>query len=132
MKKISVLLASATLILATSVGFASTDHHAKVPLESIDHSGVSGFVQITQLPRGGSNLVINVEGLHPGASYATFYYESADCSAPADLIQSFIADGNGRALIHAKIDDDLEKVGSVSVRVGPTYGNLLACARIHP
>jgi hypothetical protein len=32
---------------------------------------------------------------------------------------------------HGKIDDDLDEVGSVSVRLGPDYGTLLACAAIH-
>lgn len=75
--------------------------------------------------------MVSIRGLTAGASYASFYYESSDCTEPADLFVSFTADKDGRATVQGRIDDDVDEVGSVSVRVGPGYGALLACARMH-
>jgi hypothetical protein len=68
--------------------------------------------------------------LQDGATYASFYYESSDCSEPADEFQTFTGTSTGTITLHGKIDDDLDEVGSVSVRVGPGYGDLLACADV--
>ncbi|MGH7726257.1 MAG: hypothetical protein ACREOU_12595 [Candidatus Eiseniibacteriota bacterium] len=130
MNRIEALLVSAALFLVTSTAYAAMNH-IRVPLESNANSGISGFVQLTQLPKGGANVVMNIEGLEPGSSYSTFYYESDDCSAPAAPILSFVADKNGKATVHGKIDADLDVVGSLSVRVGPEFGNLLACGYVH-
>ena len=131
MKLRVVLLACAMIALIVSAGLARNEKHVKAPLEQVNGSGVSGTVQLTQMPHGGANLVVVAQGLTPRSSYASFYYESADCSAPADLLESFTADDEGHATVHGKIDEDVDEVGSVSVRVGPGYGDLLACARIH-
>ena len=53
-------------------------HHIKAPLEANGSTGAGGFVQIEQLPHGGSNLHVMATGLHPGTLYASFYYESAN------------------------------------------------------
>lgn len=131
MNKSLVLLASTSLLLTISVGFAASDRQVNASLEAQGGSGISGTVRLVQLPHGGSNLIVQAQGLTPGSSYASFYYESDDCSAPADLFESFTADGSGRATLHGKIDEDVDEVGSVSIRVGPEYGDLLACARTH-
>jgi hypothetical protein len=119
-----------TALLASAVPSAET--HAKVPLAPSSGSDVSGFVEITQLPHGGSNITVVVtKGLSPGQVYASFYYESSDCTEPADLLGTFVGRPNGGGQIQGKIDDDLDEVGSVSVRLGPGYGALQACAKIH-
>jgi hypothetical protein len=46
-------------------------------------------------------------------------------------LKTFVAAGDGTASVSGKIDDDLDEVGSVSVRLGPSYGELQACADIH-
>jgi hypothetical protein len=69
------------MTMLTSVALGS-ERHIKVQLTSIDNSGVSGFVQLTQLPNGGSNVQVVANGLEPEIVYASLYYESADCSAP--------------------------------------------------
>jgi hypothetical protein len=107
------------------------EHHIKADLVPNGGSGVSGFVQLTQLPHGGANLVVVAKGLHPGTVYASFYYESGDCTEPADPLGTFTAADDGHGEVHGKIDDDLDEVGSVSVRLGPGYGTLLACATVH-
>jgi hypothetical protein len=129
MRRIVAFTASALLVLcATSL--SAEPHHVRADLVEVDGSGVTGFVNLTQLPGGGSNLQVVVRGLHSGTDYASFYYESADCSAPADEFQEFKG-GAASTELHGKIDEDLDEVGSVSVRLGPGYGTLLACARIH-
>lgn len=129
MKK-SLVLYPLLLLAIASIAVAATDRHIKVPLESNGDSGVSGFVQLVQLPEG-ANLVVHATGLKPGQVYTSFYYESADCSQPADELGSFTADSYGVGSIQGKIDDDLDEVGSVSVRLGQGYGELQACAKVH-
>jgi hypothetical protein len=128
-RTIALLGLAAVLAIATAV--YSEERHVKADLVPIDGSGVTGFVQITQLPKGGSLIHVIAHGLKPGTVYASFYYESRDCSAPADLLKSFTAGSDGNAVADGKIDDDLDEVGSVSVRIGPDYGTLLACATVH-
>ena len=130
MKRILAVLAAATLFVAANHAQAQDEHHKRVPLETMNGSGISGWVNIVQLPQGGSNIVVTVQGLKDGDSYASFYYESSDCNQPADAFQTFTGTSTGTITLHGKIDDDLDEVGSVSVRVGPGYGDLLACADI--
>jgi hypothetical protein len=127
-------IASLAVLLIFSIGIVSSGmgRHVNATLEPIDGSEVSGSVQLAQLPRGkGSVLHVRVTGLEPGEEYSSFYYERSDCSAPADLFETFTADGNGNANLTGKIDEDVGEVGSVSVRLGPDYGTLLACAAMH-
>jgi len=130
MRKTIALLAVLVPIALTGAALGG-DHHIKATLASVDGSGVTGFVQLTQLPHGGTNVHVIARGLHPGTVYASFYYESADCSAGHDLLGTFTANAGGEGEVHGKIDDDLDEVGSVSVRIGPDYGTLLACAAVH-
>ena len=130
MRKTITTLALLTVALVPSA-VPGADHHVKATLVPIDGSGVSGFVQLTQLPHGGSNLHVIARGLQAGTVYASFYYESSDCSAAHDLLATFTANANGEGDVLGKIDEDLDEVGSVSVRLGPDYGTLLACATVH-
>jgi hypothetical protein len=131
MKKVLAPAALSVAILLAGVALASSDKHVKANLESVDGSGVTGFVQITQLPKGGSVINVNVKGLEPNSTYTSFYYESSDCSAPADSLETFTSDDDGNGHVNGKSDEDLDEIGSVSVRLGSGYGTLLACAAIH-
>jgi hypothetical protein len=131
MKRLLAVLAAATLFVGANQVQAQNEHHKRVPLETMNGSGISGWVNIVQMPQGGSNIVVTVQGLKDGDSYASFYYESSDCSQPADAFQTFTGTADGTITLHGKIDDDLDEVGSVSVRVGPGYGDLLACAAVN-
>jgi hypothetical protein len=130
MKRTIASLAILLLMAGTSV-VRSDERHVKIDLKTINDSGVSGFVILTQLPQGGTNVNVVATGLQAGATYSSFYYESSDCSEPADLLKTFTAGDDGNGHVQGKIDDDLDEVGSVSVRLGPGYGTLLACAAIH-
>jgi hypothetical protein len=126
---IASMVALATIVLACEA--SAGPHHIKADLVTMNGSGVTGFIQLTHQPHGGANLHVVASGLTPGAVYASFYYESSDCSAEADLLGVFTGKPGGVTAIHGKIDEDLDEVGSVSVRVGPDYGDLLACASLH-
>src|SRR5262245_17356871 len=117
-------------ILATGAA-ANSEHHIKADLVANGGSGVSGFVQLTQLPHDGTNIHVQAKGLTPGVVYASFYYESNDCTAPTDLLRTFTANPAKEGTMDGKIDDDLDEVGSVSVRLRPGYLTLLACATVH-
>jgi hypothetical protein len=130
MRRIAAFTTSALLVLCASSLSAKSDH-VRADLVAVDGSGVSGFVQITQIPGGGSNINVVVHGLTPGTDYASFYYESGDCTEPADPFAEYKGGAGGTSEAHGKIDDDVDEVGSVSVRLGPGYGTLLACAKIH-
>jgi hypothetical protein len=118
-------------VIAVATAVHGSEHHVRADLVPFNNSGVTGFVQLTQLPHGGANLHVVARGLTPGTVYASFYYESDDCSAPADELEEFTSNGNGNAEVNHKIDEDVDEVGSVSVRLGPGYGDLQACASIH-
>lgn len=130
MKKFATCIAVAALLVLATAGHGD-DHHVKADLAPAAGSHVEGFVQITQLPHGGSVMNVVARGLEPGHVYASFYYESGNCTEPADLLGTFTALPSGTGSVQGKIDDDLDEVGSVSVRVGPGYGELLGCARLH-
>ena len=129
MRKLTVAL---VLILGSALAttIMANDKHVKATLESVGGSDVSGFIQLVQMPHGGANLHVMATGLIDGNEYSSFYYESDDCSADADEFASFTAHGSHETL-SGKIDEDVDEVGSVSIRVGPGYGTLLACATIH-
>ena len=120
-----------SLVILIASPVLAAEHHVKADLVSIGGSGVSGFVELTQLPHGGANLQVVATGLSSEPFYASFYYESSNCSAPADLLGVFTANSSGNGVVNGKIDDDLDEVGSVSIRLGPGYGTLLACATVH-
>jgi hypothetical protein len=132
MRKTPVSIALAAILLAaTWTHGIAQEHHVKAPLKSQNGTTASGFVQLTQMPKGGTNIVVVATGLTPGQTYTSFYYESADCTEPADKLATFVADDRGEGTVQGKIDDDLDEVGSVSVRLGEGFGELQACAQVH-
>jgi hypothetical protein len=115
-------------ITATAAGAAS-DGHVKATLEPVGGSGVTGTVQLVQLPGGGTNIHVNARGLTPGVEYASFYYTDQDCDEDPDLIGNYTATSAGVGATADKADEDLDEIGSVSVR-SPDYSVLYACAAV--
>ena len=83
-----------------------------------------------QLPHGGTNIHVVARGLTPGSQYTSFYYDNTTCSSGPDAVGMFTANQDGIGQTHARIDDDLDDVGSVSVRT-PDYQTIFACAAVH-
>jgi len=134
MKKLTLILAVALALAVTGTILRADpgERHVKADLEAIDNSGVTGFVNVTSNPKGGTRVNVVVQGgLEPGGTYTSFYYESTDCSAPADELGTFTADSNGRGHFSGETDEDLDEIGTISVRLGEGYGTLMACAALH-
>ena len=130
-KKLIAIFALIVLALIT-VGVAAADqHHARVPLVPVGGSGVTGFVQLEQLPLGGTNIQVNARGLQPGGDYVSLYYDNNTCTLPGDTLGAYTANASGVGKTNGKVDDDLDEIGSVSVRTAGTL-TLLACANVHP
>jgi len=115
-------------ITATAAGAAS-DGHVKATLQPVGGSGVTGTVQLVQLPGGGTNIHVNARGLTPGGAYASFYYDDHACHVGPDLIGTYTANSAGGGTTSEKADEDLDEIGSVSVR-SPDYSILYACAAV--
>jgi hypothetical protein len=66
-------------------------------------------------------------GLEPGVTYTSFYYDDTECLVGPEEVGTYTANASGTGTTHAKIDDDVVEVGSISVRT-PDYSVLFACA----
>ena len=130
MRRVIVVLGILVLgVLAISVALAD-EHHAKVALVPVGGSGVTGFVQLEQIPSGGTNIHVVARGLQPGGDYVSLYYDNSTCTLPGDTLGAYTANRGGVGTTNGKIDDDLDEVDSVSVRTAGDL-TLLACARVH-
>ena len=132
MKTMTALAVLSVLVLtsAGSADAAQAQHHVKAKLVAVGNSGVTGLVQLVQLPQGGTNIHVVARGLKPGNQYTSFYYDNTACSVGPDTVGTFTANQAGLGKTHAKIDDNLSQVGSVSVRT-PDYQTIFACAAVH-
>ena len=132
MRSILATMACVVGVTATVVAFAGPgEHHVRVPFESENGSHITGWVNVVAMPQGGTRVQIQAEGLEPNTTYTSFYYESTDCSAPADELVSFTSGADGRVHVSGKTDEDLDEIGTISIRLGPEYGELEACAALH-
>ena len=133
MKKIAALVGAAALAL---VGVAAAgEHHAGARLLPVDDSGITGVVSVTQLPGGGTNIQVVARGLVPGEEYVSLYYENHTCElepySEDDVIGEYTGNAAGVGATHAKLEDDLDEINSISVRRADDF-SLLACADVHP
>lgn len=119
-------------VQASSEGAA---HHANATLVAVNGSGVSGHVDVTQLPHGGSNINVVASGLVPGTSYLSLYYENHTCElepySADDVIGTYTANPSGGGHAQGKLGDDLDEINSISVRLASDF-SLVACANVHP
>jgi hypothetical protein len=119
------------VVLAATAGaaLAANEKHVKAPLEPVGGSGISGFVQLMQIPGDGTRIHVHAVGLEPGVTYASFYYDGANCESGPDLVGTFTANAAGVGTVHGIADDELDEIASVSVRT-PDYSVLFACANV--
>lgn len=126
----------AMMFLLVGAAPANT-HHAKGTLDAVNGSGVGGFVNLVGMPHGGTNITVHATGLTPGTHYLSIYYGNTVCqlesdSVPNDVLAHYVGGDDGTATVHAKIDDDLDEIHSISVRLDNTDLTLQACAAISP
>jgi len=111
------------------------EDHVKSSLVPVGGSGITGMVQVVQLPHGGSNIHVVAFGLVPGNEYLSLYYENHTCElepySEDDVIGTYTANVTGVGTTHGKLEDDLDEINSISVRRASDF-TLLACADIHP
>jgi hypothetical protein len=137
MRKHWIFLGVLVVALFTArVAASSSDQQVKAPLQPVNGSGVTGFVELTQLPQGGTNIHVVAFGLEPGHEYVSLYYENHTCAlepySEDDVIGGpYTANAGGVGTTSGKLDDDLDEVNSVSVRDAGDF-TLLACADVHP
>ena len=108
---------------------------AKAQLEPIGDSGVGGFVTLHQLHQAeGTAIVVHANGLTPGTEYVSLYYDNDTCelepySAEDVIGGTYSPNPAGIGQTHGEADDDLDEIGSVSVRRADDF-TLVACATI--
>jgi len=134
MKQTTLFLAMLSLFLLAPKLFAE-EQHVTANLVAIGDSGVSGRVQLEQMPGGGTNINIVAKRLVPGEDYLSLYYENHTCElepySEDDVIATYTANAGGVAAGHGRQGDDLDEINSVSVRRASDF-ELQACADIHP
>jgi hypothetical protein len=134
-KRIVTVLVLALLVLSTTSAWAAEGQHVSAALAPVGGSGVTGMVQIEQLPGGGTNINVVAFGLQPGTEYLSLYYENHTCElepySEDDVIGTYAGNAAGMGSTHGQLDDDLDEVMSVSVRRASDF-SLVACADTQP
>ena len=135
MKKARPLVSVFVLALVLPAASAGEAHHLKGTLVPVEGSSVAGHVNLVQLPHGGTLISVVATGLQPGGTYLSLYYDNDVCEIEPygedDVVGTYIGNAAGVASTVAKLGDDLDEIGSVSVRNGEDF-SLLACAKVHP
>jgi hypothetical protein len=135
MKKIMKEFLGGALFLLVANSAIAEEHHVQAPLVPVAESGITGMVQVEQLPAGGTNIHVVAQGLVLGTEYVSLYYENHVCELEPygedDVIGTYTANEAGIGVTHARLEDDLDEVNSISVRLASDF-TLLACADIHP
>jgi hypothetical protein len=133
MKRALVLLFLVLGVALAGVSSASalvaTDTSAAFRIATLQPvgSGVHGLVLLAQRPEGGSNVFVLAFGLQPNTEYGSFYYDDNACQVGPELVGTFTSNRAGFGFVTAVIDEDVDEVGSISVRT-PDYSTLFACA----
>ena len=107
------LVLALTLGSAISIGVAvaSTEHHVNATLQPVGGSGVSGKVELTAMPKGGTLITVVAKGLQPGTEYLSLYYDNGTCE-----LEPYSADD---VIVPGVIE---VRDGAVKVPTGPGLG----------
>lgn len=131
MNKVTLACLAGFLMVLLSNNVPGADRHVRAELVAADGSGVIGAVDVTQMPNGGAMVHVTTEHLPADSTFSAFYYETGDCSGPQDAVGTFRIDGRGRGDVHVRVPDDLQDLGSISLRQGSAEDhNLVACATL--
>lgn len=122
-------------LLVVAAAAAASSRHVNAVLSAVGGSGVSGRVELTALPKGGTLITVVASGLRPGTGYLSLYYDNGTCEiepySPDDVVGRYTANAAGGATVTAKVTDDLDEIHSVSVRLASDF-SLQACAGVNP
>ena len=108
----------------------------QVQFEPVGGSGVTGFV-LLQSQTEGTFINVIVFGLQRDGQYLSLYYDNHTCELQDDSVAKdkvgnvYVGNRVGVGVTEGMVDDSLDEINSVSVRVGSDL-TLLACADIHP
>lgn len=110
------------------------DTLAKATLEPVDDSDAGGFTILRQLKKEeGTAILVLATGLEPGTEYLSLYYDNDTCElepySEDDVIGEYTANAAGIGHTRGTADDDLDEIGSVSVRLAEDF-SLVACAKV--
>ena len=123
----------AALVAIVPTALTAEPAHVDVPLVASGDTGITGNVHLVALPQGGTMITVVAKGLTPGEKYLSLYYDNEVCEIEKyeedDVIAHYTANGGGVGIAHGKVDDDLDEIGSVSVRLEKDF-SLLACADV--
>jgi hypothetical protein len=134
---LTVLMMATLAVAATVASAQNTQSTTTVPLKPVGGSGVSGTVHLRQVSGGGTHIDVTAMGLKPHSKHVSLYYDNHVCRfepySQNDVIGGNFYKANGKGVGHTSgnVDDNLDKINSVSVRDALTF-RLLACADIHP
>ena len=128
------LAAALTALTALApLAIAASDRHVNATLVPVDGSGISGHVELTSMPGGGTLIHVSASGLTPGTAYLSLYYGNHQCTVEPyeedDVIGRYTANAGGTASVTRKVGDDLDEIGSVSVRLSSDF-SLKSCADV--
>ena len=131
------LIVAAVLIASAAIARAGDpqgpDHHVNTILIPVEGESVTGFVHLTALPQGGTEINLSAKGLVPGETYLSLYYDNDHCElepySADDVIGSYVAQPGGLGFTGSKVADDLDEIYSVSVRRASDF-TLVACAKV--
>jgi hypothetical protein len=127
----------ALMVAAATVVATAAQDHAKSNLVPVGDSGVHGKVHLTQLSPEGTSILVQARGLTPGNEYISLYYDSDNPTCQLEQYEeddviggaTYTANPGGNAHISGVAEDDLDEIGSVSVRSAHDF-KLLACAKV--
>jgi hypothetical protein len=134
-----LVFSAASITVAQDATTEATQEAApvtQVQFEPVNGSGVTGFV-LLQPQTEGTFINVIVFGLQPAGQYVSLYYSNHTCELEADSATKdrvgnvYVGNRVGVGVTEGMVDDALDEVNSVSVRVGSDL-TLLACADIHP
>jgi len=132
--RIALLLTLCCLAVFAAIG-STSDRHVSTTLNSVSGSGVTGRVELTSLPKGGTQITVMAQGLQPGTDYVSLYYDNGTCElepySADDVIGNYKGGPGGTATVTKKVTDDLDEIHSVSVRLAGSF-TLQACAAVNP
>jgi Cu/Zn superoxide dismutase len=127
-----MVVAASAVAAASTMDETQTASHVRAHLESVGGSGVHGTVNLFQLPKEGTEIVVFAKGLTPGKKYISLYYDNPRCANPDedDVIGGpYTALPGGFGFTIGTADDDLDEIHGVSVRSAKSF-HLRACARV--